>query len=116
MKRIIVILVLMTAATAIGQSLQDQKACYIQAHKVASKGLNKVVSNHFDSRTHTCWVKEYSNINGAIDESVYNAFEPNTWESEFAGVGDHPWLCYVHDVKCSSVADFEKLAKQRYGF
>jgi len=118
MKRTSLILLLLTiaTATAMGQSLQDQKACYAQAQKVANKGPFIQVSNHYDARSKTCWVKEFKQTNKAIDESVYNAFEPNTWESEFAGIADGPWLCYVHDVKCSNIAEFERLVKQRYGF
>jgi hypothetical protein len=116
MKRTILIFVLVTAATAMGQSLQDQKACYVQAQKVASKDPKVMVSNHYDARSKTCWVKEYQEVDGAIDESVYNAFEPNVWVSEFSGAGDHPSICYVHDVRCTTIAEFEKLAKQRCGF
>ena len=113
MRNTMLILLLFTAG-AMAQSLQDQKACYVQAHKVANK--DREVSNHYDARTKTCWVKEYKDTNGAIDESIYNAFEPNTWESEFAGMGDRPSLCYVRDTKCGTIAEFEKLVKQRYGF
>src|SRR5260370_40118518 len=85
MKQAIVIFVLLTAATGMGQSLQDQKACYVQAHKVASKDPATHMSNHFDARTKTCWVKEQQEVNGAVHEGVYNAFEPNVWEAEFTG-------------------------------
>jgi hypothetical protein len=121
MKRTILILALLTTAAAMGQSLQDQRACYVQAHKVASKGAH--VTNHFDARTKTCWVREFSNTNGAIDVSVYNAFEPNISEAEFAGNTSGPnqpslqaVICFVHETKCSNKLDFDRLAKQRYGF
>jgi len=114
------------SALAMGQTMQEQKACYDQAHKVASKGELVSVSNHYDARTKTCWVREYSNMNGAIDESVYNAFEPGVAEAEFAGVPLNPTMhhlsdvigviCFVHDTMCKNVAEFESLAKQRYGF
>jgi hypothetical protein len=120
MKQTILILtVLLTAVAALGQSLQNQKACYVQAQKVVSKDPATHMSNHFDARTHTCWVKEYREVNGAIHESVYNAFEPNVWEAEFAGnttPKDASNICWVGDNKCSNIAEFEKLAKKQYGF
>lgn len=117
MTRTILIFVLLTAATAMGQSLQDQRACYVQAQKVASKDSGVTVSNHYDARTKTCWVKEFQVINGATGESIYNAFEPNTWESEFSSSpATKSLICFVRDTKCRNLAEFEKLAKQRYGF
>ena len=142
MKHIVLMFVLLTTVAAMGQSLENQKACYVQAHKVASKETGTVVSNHYDGRTHTCWVKEFKETKSvagiAVDESVYNAFEPNVWEAEFAGAvtvsatatADNPFakllkpstpipqaaICFVNDTKCSNVAEFEKLVKQRYGF
>ena len=103
----------MLTVGAMGQTMQEQKACYVQAHKVASKGV--VVSNHYDARTKTCWVKEFQITSG--DESVYNAFEPGVSEAEFAGASANGVvLCFVHDTMCKNVAEFESLAKKRYGF
>jgi hypothetical protein len=123
---IILILVLLTTAVAMGQSLQDQKACYVQAHKIASKDPNVTVSNHFDAHTQTCWVKEfmtYKVTTNPVDswyvgESIYNAFEPSVSEAGFYGLRPTPKrvVCFVHDTTCSNIAEFEKLAKQRYGF
>jgi hypothetical protein len=121
MKQTILILtVLLTAVAALGQSLQDQKACYVQAHKVASKDPKVIVSNHYDGHTHKCWVKEFRETNGVVVESVYNAFEPNVWESEFSGVTtgayDEKTICFVGDTHCEGLVEFEVLVKQRYGF
>jgi len=122
MKHILMLFVLGFATTvAMGQDVDPfkiQRACYVQAHKVASKGTLVSVSNHYDARTKTCWVKEFQNTNGAVDESVYNAFEPNISEAEFAGsnFGYVKVVCFVHDRVCQNVAEFETLAKARYGF
>jgi hypothetical protein len=123
MKHLIVILAILAAGAAMGQSMQEQKTCYVQAHKVATKGVS--VSNHYDPRTKTCWVREFKNTNGVIDESVYNAFEPGISEAEFSGAPLTPAmhhlsdvtgaLCFVHDTMCKNVAEFESLVKQRYG-
>lgn len=48
---------LLAATAAHCQTMQEQKTCYDQANKVAAKGM--VVSNHYDARTKTCWVKEF---------------------------------------------------------
>lgn len=68
----------------------------------------------------------YLFVNGAIDESVYNAFEPTISEAEFAGVPITPVIhrlsdvtgviCFVHDTLCNNLAEFESFVKQRYGF
>ena len=138
------LLLVFFASIAWGQSLQDQKACYVQTQKVASKDPRVAVSNHYDARTQTCWVKEFmfiklpagkplfsakeiqaggGKLTNPIDswytsESIYNAFEPDTRESDFSGFSPSQlgtW-CMVRDTKCNTIAEFEKLAKQRYGF
>ncbi|HEX3642348.1 MAG TPA: hypothetical protein VHV10_13740 [Ktedonobacteraceae bacterium] len=121
MKQTILILtVLLTAVAALGQSLQDQKACYVQAHKVADKDPKVTVSNHYDAHTHKCWVKEFRETNGSVVESVYNAFEPNVWESEFSGdttgAYDAKTICFVGDTHCEGLVDFELRVRQQYGF
>jgi hypothetical protein len=46
------------SALAMGQTMQEQKACYDQAHKVAHKSVLLTVYNHYDARTKTCWIME----------------------------------------------------------
>lgn len=58
--------------------------------------------------------------NHTIDESIYNAFEPNISEAELADnvpqINNVTVICFVHNVMCKNVEEFERLAKQRYGF
>lgn len=102
-----------------GQS-NPQKTCFDQAAKVADKSVS--YSNHYDARTKTCWVEEWTNTTSAQDHVVYsrwvfNAFEKNSTESYFFGeLGKAPYICYVGSTHCISTEDFDQLVNKKYGF
>jgi hypothetical protein len=111
------------ATAAHCQSLKTQKACYDQALKVAetppSGAIVKVMANHYDARSKTCWVKQFWQLNDmTVNESVYNAFEPGVFEAEYGGIvwGGPGTLCFVHNVLCNNMVEFERLAVKYYGF
>lgn len=110
------ILVLLTAVGAMGQNLEDQKACSVQAQKVGYKDAGVTISSHYDASTKTCWVKEFQFINKATHVSIYDASKLSS-ESEFSSTpATKSLVCWVRDTKCKNLAEFEKLAKQLYGF
>jgi hypothetical protein len=116
MKQTILILLLLTSIAAMGQSLEDEKACQVQAQKVGSKDAGVRVSSHYDANTKTCWVKEFQSPNGATHETIFDAHKLSS-ESEFSSIpATKSILCWVRDTKCKSFAEFEKLVKQQYGF
>ena len=115
MKQIILIVALLAHA-ATGQSVENQKACDVQAQNVSSKDAGVKVSNHYDVDNKTCWVKEIQIIQGTKHVSIYNTSKLSS-ESEFSSTpSSNRIVCWVRDIKCKNLAEFEKLVKQQYGF
>jgi hypothetical protein len=144
MKKLLMVL-LMFVGCAWGQDLKDQRACYVQAHKVASKNPTMTVTNHYDAHTKTCWVKEYrfykvaggptpfdyTIVNGVtrkvppdyrdrwfVEETIYNAFEDSV--DAYFSAKEIPeeitLMCNVHSTYCKNIVEYEALTKKQYGF
>jgi len=134
MKRAILIIVLLTAAAAMGQSsLKAQQTCYTQAQKAARRNprvINRygvrihlyTVTNHYDAGTGTCWLKEAGSgeLNGEKEpltyEVVFNPFELDNNPAEYLGSDSAAVMCKVDGEYCIGLFKFEQLTKQRYGF
>jgi hypothetical protein len=96
--------------------MQEQRACYNQARKVADKEVQW--ANHYDASSKTCWVEEWTNTYAPVVYSrwVFNAFESYSSVALFTGeIGKPPLVCFVEGAACRWGEEFDMMVGKKYG-